>query len=151
MGSQVLLCTSSWCRLGTLFCKKEKPSREASYLPGPPHPRGLGRLRFIITSPSTHLSKDSHDRPREIERRTLRLKHQTSKIKGKFPLVFNLTNIVCRTGHLLSLILDQHLDRDIDKLNFSTHSNDGANEDASSRQRTMYDKSWGTDASVLSS
>ena len=76
---------------------------------------------------------------------------QPSKIKGKIPFVFNLTNIVCRTGRLLGLILDKHLDRDINILNFSTHSKDGANEEASLRQRTMYDKSWGTDASVLSS
>ena len=37
---------------------------------------------------------------------------------------------MCRTGHLLGLILDKHLDRDINILNFSTYSKDGANEDA---------------------
>ena len=52
---------------------------------------------------------------------------------------------------MLGLILDKHLDRDINILNFSIHSTDGANEDAASRQRLMYDKSWGTDALVLSS
>ena len=117
----------------------------------PLHPRGLGRLRFASTFPSTHFTKNSHDRPREKEWRTLGLRHKPSKIKGNLPLTFNHTNIVCRTGHLLGLILDKHLDRDVTILNFSIHSTDGANKDASSRQRPMYDKSWGTDASVLSS
>ena len=101
------------------------------------HPRGFSRLRFASISPSTHITKNSHDRPREIERRTIGLRHKASKIKGKISLTFNLTNIVCRTGHLLGLILDKHLDRDINILNFSIHSTDGANEDASSRQRLM--------------
>ena len=123
----------------------------ASYLSGPP-----SSTRVRSASFRQHLPQHPHheELPRSAQRNREEdstTHQQSSKIKGKIPLTFNHTNIVCRTGHLLGLILDKHLDRDTNILNFVTHSKDGTNEDASLRQRTMYDKSWGTDASVLSS
>merc|ERR1712226_781266 len=66
------------------FARKRSQAERHPTFQDPLHPRGFGRLRFASISPSTHITKNSHDRPRERERRTLRLINNPPKSKVKF-------------------------------------------------------------------